>query len=577
MLTGPLDSAENGKENYPQYLVPVETKPRAEKRKKSKVKDGIATGPVTGEDFEKLLDELQIPPTLRPKLATMDPTVKAAMLKSSQALTLGVRKARSSDSLTSPSPRPSMEESARARSPFRTTGHGRGLSLDVKRRLADGPSDAGKPTKDKRMKLSALAPEKYCSILLGSSSTHLEVESVKKLRLLLRNEAASWTEAFLQQGGYTAILTRLNEILTVEWREEQHDDQILHELLRCIKALSTSSVGCTALRSSCPSPFAQLITLLYSDKRPGDISTRQLVVELLLILFELYPPSSLPSIGSPTAATFSHSYSSPAPWENNMRASTSSNLVTLPAPHATLFALLKSLLLTPAPPPSECPSTPVEPHSFIEELHRPRIYKTYLQELSDVCRDYFWVFCHPTNAIWDLRETDERKVEKPRAPGGMTGGVEFEAMGYMTTHFRFLNALARAAHDLRLPREHADSAHQLHRDMLLSGIDRIILLARKASTTYYPTLHLEIARYVAAASQAGVELPWALARLVGPPPSGMRRSGSTRPDAQSTLGMGSSAPAPRSPTKRTAAAGSTSPGLPALRKVTPMFGQSLMK
>ena len=28
----------------------------------------------------------------------------------------------------------------------------------------------------------------------------------------------SWTEAFLQQGGYDAILTRLNEILEVEWR-----------------------------------------------------------------------------------------------------------------------------------------------------------------------------------------------------------------------------------------------------------------------------------------------------------------------------------------------------------------------
>ena len=28
----------------------------------------------------------------------------------------------------------------------------------------------------------------------------------------------SWTEAFLQHGGFDAILTRLNEILDVEWR-----------------------------------------------------------------------------------------------------------------------------------------------------------------------------------------------------------------------------------------------------------------------------------------------------------------------------------------------------------------------
>lgn len=50
-----------------------------------------------------------------------------------------------------------------------------------------------------------------------------------------------------------------------------------------------------------------------------------------------------------------------------------------------------------------------------------------------VCRDYFWVFCHPNNTIWVLKETDEVRVEKPRAPGGMTGGVEFEAMSYFVS------------------------------------------------------------------------------------------------------------------------------------------------
>jgi hypothetical protein len=73
----------------------------------------------------------------------------------------------------------------------------------------------------------------------------------------------------------------------------------------------------------------------------------------------------------------------------------------------------------------------VNPHEFIESLHVPRIYKTYLQELSDVCRDYFWVFCHPGNTVWNLPDVDEGRVERPRAPGGMTGGVEFEAMGYL--------------------------------------------------------------------------------------------------------------------------------------------------
>jgi hypothetical protein len=193
---------------------------------------------------------------------------------------------------------------------------------------------------------------------------------------------------------------------------------MLHELLRCFKALSTSSIGCFALRSSCPTPFAQLISLLYSDKKPGDVATRQLIVELLLILFEIYPASSLPSSGGRVRREA---------WETS---GSSSNVVTFPVPHKNFFSLIRALLLTPAPPPTESPASPVSPHAFIESLHRPRIYKSYLQELSDVCRDYFWVFCHPNNTIWNLPEVDEGKVEKPKAPGGMTGGVEFEAMGY---------------------------------------------------------------------------------------------------------------------------------------------------
>ena len=293
-------------------------------------------------------------------------------------------------------------------------------------------------------------------------------------------------------------------------REEQHDDQILYELLRCVKALSTSVVGCNALRASCPTPFDKLVSLLYSDKKPGDVPTRQLIMELLLILFELYPLSSLPSTGSPVIGQ-SRSRSNSVPWELSEGMKSTSNLVVLPRPHATVFSLIRSLLLTPAPPPSEAPGTPLEPHAFIEELHRPRIYKAYLQELSDLCRDYFWVFCHPSNNIWELNETDEAKVEKPRAPGGMTGGVEFEAMCYMvglfvvsalyeslyiplqTMHFKFINAVASCAQALNLPKDHEHSAFRFHQDMFLSGVERTIavsvLQGRAAlSALIWPTL-----------------------------------------------------------------------------------------
>lgn len=342
----------------------------------------------------------------------------------------------------------------------------------------------------------------------------------------------SWSQEFLSLGGYSALLTRLNEMLEVEWREEQHDDQVLHELLRCLKALSTSSIGCFALRSSCPTPFVQLVALLYSDKKPGEVATRQLIADLLLTLFELYPASALPFFGSSASSSSGRIRPRHEAWEElETSIASSSKLVTLPSPHKTLFSLIRALLLTPAPPPSESPAAPISPHAFIESLHLPRIYKTYLQELSDICRDYFWVFCHPNNTIWVLSETDEGKVERPRAPGGMTGGVEFEAMGYFTTHMKLINAISRSAADLSLPKDHDHSAYRFHSDLFLSGLERIILISRKASATYYPTLHLELARYIDHAIRVGYELPYTVSRLIGAPPTGLTKSGSSRSSA----------------------------------------------
>lgn len=201
----------------------------------------------------------------------MDATVKAAMLKSSQILTTNqptaaaapstprtVRKARSIESMTSPhAPLSVMGTDSQPRrgglwssafagksvtdlhvSERSDKSHGRGASLDATQTLsrAQAPVIPAElvPSKSKERALGkGFTPVKFCSILTSSSSTSLDVEVVKKLRLMLRNEAAryvycfvckpvlthcSWTEEFLRSGGYSGLLTRLNEILEVEWR-----------------------------------------------------------------------------------------------------------------------------------------------------------------------------------------------------------------------------------------------------------------------------------------------------------------------------------------------------------------------
>ena len=86
----------------------------------------------------------------------------------------------------------------------------------------------------------------------------------------------------------------------------------------------------------------------------------------------------------------------------------------------------------------------------------------------------------------------------------------------------------------------------------------LLQTTRKASTTYYGTLHLEIARYVALAHRAKFSVPWNISRFVGQPPVHLLKAGVVPANAS-----------PRtSPTKPKVAPGA--PNLPTPKKVEPM-------
>ena len=105
-------------------------------------------------------------------------------------------------------------------SPAASYGHSRGISLDVTRSLSfqqplssypggiastvslalpgkttrakdKEHKDTVKLTKDKRTALQEFTPEKFSTLLGKTQVTQLPVEKVKKLRIMLRNEAAS--------------------------------------------------------------------------------------------------------------------------------------------------------------------------------------------------------------------------------------------------------------------------------------------------------------------------------------------------------------------------------------------------
>ena len=162
----------------------------------------------------------------------MESSVKAAMLKSSQTLSRGsapqhiplppsplpppsphsLRKSHSSQSITSLSspkkvllmhdaPRSAGLDDTRGR-PFFAT-HIRTSSLDTPRTTSSTVSSHseghghsrglsmgnGKQTVKEKEK-NSVSVARYCSILVGTSTLQIDVETVKKLRLMLRNESA---------------------------------------------------------------------------------------------------------------------------------------------------------------------------------------------------------------------------------------------------------------------------------------------------------------------------------------------------------------------------------------------------
>jgi len=181
------------------------------------------------------------------------------------------------------------------------------------------------------------------------------------------------------------------------------------------------------LRAEFPAPFDALSTLLFSEKKPGDLACRQLIIELWLVLFEIFPPSrNRPSGSRPPSVRFDDS-----------------QLGGPSRQPIDIVSAVRGLLIPDIPDPMK------EQHEFITQAHRPRVFKAWIGEMSDICRDYFWfvspniverteadydrIVCHAGNTLWAVDEVDERLVEKPVAPGGATGGVEFEAMNYVVS------------------------------------------------------------------------------------------------------------------------------------------------
>jgi len=169
--------------------------------------------------------------------------------------------------------------------------------------------------------------------------------------------------------------------------------------------------GKRALASHSPTPFLPVANLLFSEKRPGDLPSRQILVELLLALYDICPPTAdtVPKSAwadssvslepaplspvAPSSSTFDSGggsggvrrYTRKAKSGDDQSSGTAErDEVLTPERIQQTHRLVLSLL---EGPPSEDEENKVD---FILAARKPRLYKTWVKEMHDTVRDYFW-------------------------------------------------------------------------------------------------------------------------------------------------------------------------------------------
>jgi hypothetical protein len=287
----------------------------------------------------------------------------------------------------------------------------------------------------------------------------VEVAALHKLRLVLRNETLRWVETFTKQGGMEAIWAMVERVLGVEWREE-HEDNILHELLLCLKGLCTASLALLKLAEMGSTIFPRLLDSLFDEEKkgPSEFTTRGIIVSLLYVHLQTSPASQRP----------------------------------------LRTRRILSYLADKKPDPKK------RPLDFIEVAHVNRPYRRWCREVVNVTKEVFWIFLHGSNLIPVLPPISnsvsyaERNFPQERPPvpaAAHVGGVEWEATTYLASHLDLLNGCIAS---LATREERND----LRTDLKNSGWERAMGGAlRTCKEKLHSSVHEGLKTWVRAASE----------------------------------------------------------------------------
>jgi hypothetical protein len=263
---------------------------------------------------------------------------------------------------------------------------------------------------------------------------------------------------------------------------EEHEDQLLHEALLCLKALCTTDIALQKLCEIEKTLFPALLGMIFDPehKGPSEYTTRGVIITILLAHLKS-------ALKDPQART-------------------------------TRAADILGYLSDPVPPEEK------RPMSFILDMRQSRPYKIWHREVSNVTKEVFWIFLHHHNVValpqggdastspptstsiaqleldLNAEEYTEAYFPQPRPPvpaAPYVGGVEWEATNYVAAHLDLMNGLIAA---LSTKQER----NALRLDMRNSGWEKIMGSAlRTCKEKFYNCVHSGLRTWAAAAVADG--------------------------------------------------------------------------
>jgi hypothetical protein len=244
---------------------------------------------------------------------------------------------------------------------------------------------------------------------------------------------------------------------------EEHEDNLLHETLLCLKALCTTSVALQRLKVLGKELFPALLGMIFDEEKkgPSEFTTRGVMISIL----------------------FAHLSTAPAD-ERTDRA-------------AEILGYLRD------PTPNN------QQVEFIANIYQPRPYRVWCKEVTNVTREVFWIFLHHLNVVPINRGEDPTAQEEdyfkkhypaPRPPvpaAPYVGGVEWDATNYLATHIDLMNGLIAC-------QPTKEQRNALREELRSSGFEKTMGGSmRTCKEKFYGAVHDCLKTWVSAAREDG--------------------------------------------------------------------------